>query len=242
MLYQGGVARFNKAAGTFTLFPPPAPYDGDLAQQSMVMPSHVHAGEGVWTNDVNRRAILRLDPSTGKYELIDPFANAPASVAHTPYGMATDASDNLWFMDFGDRNIGRIDARTGVATLYPTPTRGSHPRRGMIANGAAWFAEFAVDKLGAFDIASESFREWAAPTPYSFPYDANLDRAGDLWSANMADDRVSRLRPDTGESVEYLLPARSNIRRVFIDNATPRPTFWAGNNHGAEIIRLEPTD
>ena len=47
-------------------------------------------------------------------------------------------------------------------------------------------------------------------------------------------------KPDS--SVEYLLPRPTNIRRVFVDTSTKPVTFWAGNNHGAEIVRLEPLD
>ncbi len=48
--------------------------------------------------------------------------------------------------------------------------------------------------------------------------------------------------PQSGKSVEYLLPRPTNIRRIFVDNTTNPVTFWAGNNHGAEIIKLEPLE
>jgi len=38
------------------------------------------------------------------------------------------------------------------------------------------------------------------------------------------------------------LPRFTNIRRVYVDNTTARPTFWVGSNHGASIIKLEPLD
>jgi hypothetical protein len=38
------------------------------------------------------------------------------------------------------------------------------------------------------------------------------------------------------------LPELTNIRRVFVDNSTSPVTFWAGDNHGAEILRVEPLD
>jgi virginiamycin B lyase len=60
-----------------------------------------------------------------------------------------------------------------------------------------------------------------------------------VWSGSMASDRVLRLDPASGVAVEYLLPRPSNIRRVFVDNSTDPPTFWAGNNHNAAIIKLE---
>jgi len=146
-------------------------------------------------------------------------------------------------MDFADENIGRIDAKTGAATIYPTPTPKSRPRRTMLDDqGRLWFTEFAADKLGMFDTKTESFKEWDVPTPHTYPYDVFMDKNGELWSGGMASDRVLRFDPGSGRSVEYLLPRPTNIRRVFVDNATTPVTFWAGNNHGAEILRVEPFD
>ena len=39
--------------------------------------------------------------------------------------------NNLHFMDFADENIGRIDAKTGAATIYPSTPK-SRPRRTML--------------------------------------------------------------------------------------------------------------
>ena len=39
-----------------------------------------------------------------------------------------------------------------------------------------------------------------------------------------------------------MLPKDTNIRRVFVDNTTTPVTLWAGSNHGASIVKLEPQD
>jgi virginiamycin B lyase len=186
---------------------------------------------------------MRLDLASGKYQRIDPFTLLPKGRLHAPYGMTADADNNLYFMDFADQNIGRVDAKAGAATIYPTPTARSRPRRCMLDDrGRLWFTEFAANKLAMFDIKAEEFKEWDVPTPYTFPYDVFSDQNGELWSGGMASDRVLRFDPQTGDSVEYLLPRPTNIRRVFVDTSTKPVTFWAGNNHGAEIVRLEPLD
>ena len=87
-----------------------------------------------------------------------------------------------------------------------------------------------------------TIKEWDVPTPHTYPYDVFLDRTGELWSGSMSSDRILRLDPQSGKSIEYLLPRPTNIRRIFIDNSTNPVTFWAGNNHGAEIIKLEPIE
>jgi hypothetical protein len=47
---------------------------------------------------------------------------------------------------------------------------------------------------------------------------------------------------ESGQFTEYPLPNQTNIRRVFVDNATNPPTFWVGNNHHAAIIKVEPLE
>jgi streptogramin lyase len=157
--------------------------------------------------------------------------------------MAADKANNLYFMDFGGEAVGRVDAKTGEPTLFPTPTEKSRPRRTMLDDqGRLWFTEFAADKLAMFDIKAETFKEWDVPTPHTYPYDVFRDKNGELWSGGMASDRVLRFDPQSGKGIEYLLPRPTNIRRVFVDNSTNPVTFWAGNNHGAEILRLETLD
>ena len=243
LMFQGGLAKFDVKTQTFETFPIPAPMNNDTTQQSMVMPRQWHVDGKVWTNEVSKQLILRLDVATGKYESIDPFALMPDRASHSPYGLAADAENNLFFMDFGDGNIGRIDGKSREVTLYQTPTPNSRPRRTMLdAYGHLWFAEFAVNKVAMFDIKRDTFQEWDVPTPHSYPYDVFLDKNGDLWSGSMSSDRILRLAPQSGATVEYLLPRQTNIRRIFVDNSTSPVTFWAGNNHGAAIIKLEPLD
>jgi virginiamycin B lyase len=110
------------------------------------------------------------------------------------------------------------------------------------AQGRLWFTEFAANKLAMLDTRTEAFKEWVVPTPYTYPYDVFADGSGELWSGGMASDRVLRFDPQNGGAVEYLLPRSTNIRRVFVDTSTKPVTFWTGNNHGAEILRLEPLD
>jgi virginiamycin B lyase len=245
LMFQGGLMKFDTGTKTFRHYPLPAELNSDTAQQSMVMPRQSHVDGKVWTNDVNTHSILRLDLATGAYERVDPFQGMPIGVnrQHSPYGMAADKDNNLYFMDFGDESVGRVDAKTFRATIYPTPTSHSRPRRTMLDDkGRLWFAEFAANKLGMFDLDRESIKEWDAPTPHTYPYDVYLDRNGELWSGSMSNDRVLRFDPQTGKSVEYLLPRQTNIRRIFIDNTTTPVTFWAGNNHHAAILKIEPLD
>ena len=241
-MFQSGLMTFDVATETFRHFPIPPAMNDDMMQQSLLMPRAWRVDGKVWTNDVFRGRILRLDVASGQYEAFDPFVGLGGR-QHSPYGLAADEANNLYFMDFADESIGRVDAKTGRMALYPTPTPRSRPRRTMIdTRGRIWFAEFAANKVAMFEPRTETFKEWDVPTPHTYPYDVFLDRNGELWSATMSSDRVLRFGPDTGRAVEYLLPRQTNMRRIFVDESTTPVTVWAGSNHGASIVKLEPLD
>jgi streptogramin lyase len=112
----------------------------------------------------------------------------------------------------------------------------------MDAQDRFWFAEFAANSVGMLDTKTGAISEWQAPTPWTAPYDAILDKNGEVWTGGMSTDRVVRIDPKSGQAVEYPLPDDTNIRRVFVDNTTKPVTFWAGSNHGAAIVKVEPQD
>jgi len=112
----------------------------------------------------------------------------------------------------------------------------------MDSQDRLWFGENNADRIGMFDTRTERFQEWPAPTPGSWPYDVTVDKNGEAWAGGEYADRVARINPKTGQSTEYLLPRKTNIRRVFVDNSTTPVTFLVGNNHGASIVKLEPLE
>src|SRR6476469_3642983 len=47
------------------------------------------------------------------------------------------------------------------------------------------------------------------------PYDAVLDKAGNVWTGSMSSDTILRLNPKTGEYRQYLMPLLGiNVRRI----------------------------
>jgi len=249
MMLQGGIVKFDPRTEKFQTFPLSPNINSDVAQQAMVMPASFTVDGKVWMNNVGIRGIHRLDLGSPRFETFRPYqalglgSGGMDTGGHSVYGIAADSRNNLYFMDFGSENIGRVDAQTGKIKLLPTPTRDSHPRRGhMDAQDQLWFAEYLADKVAMLDTKNEKFTEWAVPTKWTWPYDVVPDKNGDLWTGSMSTDRIVRLNPKTGQAVEYLLPRSTNVRRVFVDNSTTPVTFWVGNNNGASVIKLEPLD
>jgi virginiamycin B lyase len=240
-MYQATIARFDPKTESFKYWPLEGEENIDAAQINMVSPQSSAVDGKVWAQNNGFAGIHRLDVATGKLETFEPFRGA--SVPHNIYDVIPDSRNNVYFTDFRQAQIGRIDARSGHVKLYETPTPNSAPRRGsMDAQDRLWFGEYRADRIGMFDTKTEQFREWQIPPKWSSPYDVVLDRNGEAWTASMLSDQVTRLNPETGATVSYLLPRSTNIRRVFVDNSTTPVSFWAGNNHGASIVKVEPLE
>ena len=151
---------------------------------------------------------------------------------------------------------GRYEANFSVAgsniPIWPVPKAANHsrswlstrPRRGRVdTKDRLWFAAFGSGHIGMFDPVTEKFAAYKPPTPWANPYDVEADKNGEVWAGSMLNDRLTRLDPKNGTFVDYLLPGQfSNIRRIFVDNKTEQPTIWIGDNHGANVVHVEPLD
>jgi len=240
-MYQATIARFDPRTVTFRFWPLQGEENSDAAQINMASPQSSHVDGKVWAQNNGFAGVHRLDIATGRIETFLPFKGV--SGPHNVYDVVPDSKNNVYFTDFRQRHIGRIDAKTGEIRLYETPTANSAPRRGsMDAQDRLWFGEYRADRIGMFDTRTGQFREWLVEPKWSAPYDVTTDKNGEAWTGSMLTDRVTRLNPATGEAINYLLPRSTNIRRVFVDNSTTPVTFWVGSNHGASIVKVEPLE
>ena len=241
MMYQGGIARFDKNTETFKTWSMPKEWQTDAAQSGHLDPSGTHVDGKVWVKNSDGSQILRLDPQTGQWENLGSFSDNGKRLG--VYGIRADSDNNLYLLDFQSSTIGRVDAKTKQFTAYRGEIANSRPRRGAVDDqNRLWYAEYAGNAIGMLDPKTATIKEWVVPTPWAQPYDVVTDKNGEAWTGSMMSDRVSRLDPKTGTFVEYQLPKTTNIRRVFVDNSTTPVTFWIGSNHGASIIKLEPLD
>jgi virginiamycin B lyase len=240
-MYQATIARFDPKTESFKFWPLEGDENIDAAQINMVSPQGSRVDGKVWAQNNGFAGIHRLDVASGKWETFEPFRGA--SGPHNIYDVIPDSKNNVYFTDFRQHHIGKIDAKTGRIDLYEIPTPRSAPRRGfMDTQDRLWFGEYRGDRIGMFDTKEEEFKEWPIAPKWSAPYDVVVDKNGDAWTGSMLSDQVTRLNPATGATVNYLLPRSTNIRRVFVDNSTTPVSFWVGNNHGASIVKVEPLE
>ena len=187
MMYQAGIARFDKKTETFKTWSIPKEWQTDAAQTGHLDPSSAHVDGKVWVKNSDRSQILRLDLETGQWENLGSFSDPSNGKRLGVYGIRADSDNNLYLLDFQSSNIGLIDAKTGKFTVYRGEIANSRPRRGAVDDqDRLWYAEYAGNAIGMFDPKTKQVKEWVLPTPWAQPYDVvrrqerrGLDRLDD---------------------------------------------------------------
>src|SRR5437660_1674337 len=200
LMYQGGIAKFDRKTEKFQIYPVPKEWQGNHTQQSMVSPANSHVDGKVWTNNQDTHSIYRVDLATGQYENSGEFQIPGASRSINAYGIPSDKDNNLYLLEFGSNMIGRIDAKTKDFKVYQTLTANSRPRRGRFdQQNRLWFAEYGANGIGMLDPQTEKIQEWTLPIPWSAPYHVVPDKNGEVWVGSMWTDRITRFNPKTSQ-------------------------------------------
>lgn len=240
MMYQGGIARLNTKTGKVDTFKVPDKWQGPNTQESMVSPEHWTVDGYVWTNNQEDHSILRVNVKTGEWENLGVLKD-PKGRSINGYDIPTDKDNNLWLLEFGGTKVGKIDAKTKQLTTWDPDLPHARPRRGHFdKDGNLVYAEYGSNAVGLFDTKKEQITEWQMPVKWQMPYDALANNKGDIYTGSVMSDRVVRLDPKTGQTIVYLLPASTNIRRVNWDEGGQ--ALWVGSNHGNAIVKMEPLD
>jgi streptogramin lyase len=240
-MMQGSLIKFDPKTKEFRSWGAPDFLKRNEARIAMVMPEQTHVDGKVWIGADNE---YQVDIATGEWTEIDyRKMQPPGAKDHGSYGVAADSKNNFYGLELNADYIIKVDSKNLIPTYYQTPTSNSGPRRGHFDNqDRLWFAENRGQRIGMFDPKTETFQEWKLPTPFAMPYDAIFDNSTYAWTGGMGNDHVSRLNTKTGEVIDYLLPSKTNIRRVDVDKSVNPSQLWIGNNHGATLIRVEPLE
>jgi streptogramin lyase len=240
-MYQGSLGCLDPKTGEIAYYPLAPEYNDDRVQLNFTGLHHEVDGK-VWTKSVGTQDIFRVDLATNKWEKFHPTDLLPDVKNASIYEVKADSKNNLWLAEYTFGHLGKIDAKTREVTWYVMPSPHARARRLEIDDqDRVLVAEYRNSKAALFDSKTETFTEYNLPD-YTFPYRADFDKNGEIWASTMSTDRVVRLDPKTGRTVQYLMPSDTNMRTVFVDNSTTPVTFWVGSNHDHRIVKVEPLD
>ena len=240
-MHQGAIGSIDPKTGEIEYYPLPPEWNDNRVQLNFVGLRHDVDGK-VWTKSVGTVDLFRLDLASGKWERFHPTDFLPPGQRYSIYQLISDSKNNVWMAEFEDGYLGKIDAKTLKVTWFPLPSPHGRARRMEIDDqDQILVTEYRANKLALFNTKTEQFTEYDLP-PLTFPYRAQVDNNGDLWTGGMSTDRVVSLDPKTGTAVEYLMPSGTNMRTAYVDNSTTPVTFWVGSNHAHALVKVEPLD
>lgn len=137
-----------------------------------------------------------------QYDLPDRLAQ-PHDVVGTPDGM-------MWYSDFGQQFLGRLNPKTGAVTEFPVAEFKPAYLDGSLdievdPNGDLWLANLYQGGVDRFDPKTQTFKQWAVPpaahpdfTQASMVAPNHMNADGKIWTNNQDDHSFRRLDPQTG--------------------------------------------
>jgi virginiamycin B lyase len=172
------------------------------------------------TATFDRRGVLWFTGQSGIYGLLHPktgrvrvFA-APRGLG--PYGIATTPRGAVYYASLAGSYVGRIDIRTGKATVLRPPTRNQGARRVWSdSRGRIWVSEWNAGKLGMYNPARRRWREWRLPGRSPQAYAVYVDERDVVWLTDFGANAIVRFDPRTQRFTQIRLPsAGANVRQL----------------------------
>jgi len=176
------------------------------------------------TVNVNRSPVstnTETDQYVSEFQLPDGLPNA----------IAVDSGGNVWTILQNNSALGVFSPSNGTLRQFTIP--GLKLRSPLTSWGIAindrnrilWFAEEISNSIWSFNIATQTFTQYAITTLASNPYEVALDSQGNAWFTEFTGDKIGVVMVN-GTLKEYQIPlTSSNPTGIAIDSRTNRIWF-----------------
>src|SRR6202047_3321325 len=127
-----------------------------------------------------------------------------------PHDVALDRDGTVWYSDFGQMFLGKMDAKTGKVTQYPIPeTKKGFPvgtlNLEFDSNDNPWVGVMYQSAIAKFDKKTETFKTWSTPQDW----DTNMGQLGHLALEGTPVDNKVWIKNSDGGNI-YRLDLGSN--------------------------------
>jgi virginiamycin B lyase len=186
----------------------------------------------VWFTAQSAGKLGRLDPSTGRSELI---ALGPGAA---PHGVIVGPDGAAWVTDGGQNAIARVDPATRVVKLFPLPEE----RRNANLNtatfdrqGVLWFTGQS-GVYGRLDPKTGAITVFDAPRGPG-PYGIATTPDGQVFFVSLAGNYLGQIDAQNGAATVLEAPIpRQGARRVWSDS---RGGLWITGWNSGELFRYD---
>jgi virginiamycin B lyase len=187
----------------------------------------------VWYTAQRAGRLGRLDPTSGKVELI------PLGAGAAPHGVIVGPDGAPWVTEGGTNAIVRVDAKTREVKRWPLP----EARGGVNLNtltfdkrGRVWFTG-QNGVYGRLDPRTGAMQVWDAPRGRG-PYGIATTPDGAVYYASLAGSHIARVDLDTGVATVIEPPTKDQgARRVWSDG---QGRIWVSEWNSGNVSRYDP--
>lgn len=190
----------------------------------------------VWIASGGGNGMAGLNPTTGKWVLYQSPAGQKSGKSVGPYGFSFDNKGNIWFAEYANNAVGRVDPQTGEVDDFPIPIPNSIPRKvNTDAQGNIWVALHESGQLLMVDPNHpDQMKTFMPPEEHPGTYSPSVDlKNGYVWVSLQAVDKIDRFDPKTNTWAEFPIPyPETDIRRIEVDPKHPNRIWWTGTLSG----------
>lgn len=192
------------------------------------------ADGAIWFTAQRQGALGRLDPATGKVDLL------ALGEESAPHGVILGPDGAAWVTDGGLNAILRVDGTTRAVKRFPLPDPGDPVDLNTTVfdrSGTLWFTGQS-GVYGRLDLRSGALRIWKAPRGAG-PYGITATAAG-IFYASLAGNYLGRIDPATGAAQVIAPPTpRAGPRRAWADS---RGAIWVSEWNDGTLARYDPAE
>jgi virginiamycin B lyase len=218
------------------------PAAAQVAVQEYALPPRITAhdvwadpapGGPVWFSGQTSGNAGRLDPKTGKVELI------PLGSGSSPHGVILDRDGSAWFTDGGQNAIVRVDAKTREVKKWPLPKDTGYANLNTAIfdkAGIHWFTGQS-GIYGRLDPRTGEMKVFDAPKGRG-PYGIHATPDGTVYFASLAGSYVGRIDASSNKVLVLEPPTQGQgARRVWSDS---KGMVWVAEWNSGQLSRYDP--
>jgi virginiamycin B lyase len=193
----------------------------------------VTADGTVWYTAQRDGKLGRLDPATGKIELV------PLGEGAAPHGVIIGPDGAPWVTEGGTNSIVRVDPQTREVKRWPLPESRKWANLNTATfdkRGRVWFTGQS-GVYGRLDPATGEMSVWDAPRGRG-PYGITTTPDGDVYYASLAGSYIARVDLETGAATVIEPPTKDQgARRVWSDS---KGRIWVSEWNSGNVSVYDP--